>query len=76
MTIDERIDKLKNITNATTAIMGYLDLIQNPEPGQQVDTADCISKAHKNAGRAERAAQELIRDAWPQRSIAKQSVTQ
>jgi DNA-binding NtrC family response regulator len=67
VTIDERIDKLKNITNEAEAIMGYLDSVQHPKPEQQVDTADCINKAHKQAEHALRHAQELIRDAWPER---------
>lgn len=63
MTTEERIEKLKNLVNATTATFGYIDLIQNPEPGPQIDREAALGKLHKNAERAMRLVQEVYFDA-------------
>ena len=63
MTTEERQQNLRNLINAATATLGYIDLIQNPEPGKQIDRDECLGKAHVHAERALRQAQELLSDA-------------
>jgi hypothetical protein len=62
MTIEERGQKCKDLYGAVTATLGYIDLIQNPEPGQ-LGKDECLNKAHLQADRAREMVIELLRDA-------------
>jgi hypothetical protein len=64
MTTEERQQKCTNVCGAAIATLGWIDLMQNPEPDQKIDRDECLSKAHAQAERALKLAQELLTDAW------------
>lgn len=70
MTTKERRQMYLDIQGQVTAVLGYIDLSQNPEPGQQVDRDVCLSKARVEASRALKHAQELLRDGWQENADA------
>jgi hypothetical protein len=68
LTIEERIEKLNTITNAGTAVVGYLDLILHPESEQKIDKDECLRKAFQNAERVLKAGNELRWDVIAERT--------
>jgi uncharacterized Zn finger protein (UPF0148 family) len=69
MTIEERLEKLNTITNAGTAVVGFLDLILHPESEEQkIDKDECLRKAFQNAERVLKAGHELRWDVIAERS--------
>lgn len=69
MTLEERREMLKELNVAVTDTFGYLDLIQDPDPGEQVDKDECLRRAHKTAKNALKTVQELLKDDWEERGI-------
>jgi hypothetical protein len=75
LTREERWEHISNITNAATAVMGYLDLIQHPEQleqlgqqlGKKIDKDECIGKALQQAERVMKSGTALRMDAWEEK---------
>jgi hypothetical protein len=71
MTIEELVQRLTDLNGAIEPTFAYLDMIQNPEPGQQVDKDKFLVKAFENAERTMRLLQKLRRDVWESRSAGR-----
>lgn len=61
MTIEERIEIVRELNGAVTGTIGYLDLIQ--DPAQTVDKDECLRRADTSAKRALKITHQLLRDA-------------